>query len=106
MLESFTLIFQVSHGKNYPECNLARNVAGKFIFSRVFSNCQVVFHLWTVAMTVSFLILLDIEGVHLALPPHIIFVQEKSQSILHHGSLGASLKQNKRNLILTPNHNP
>ena len=41
------------------------------------------------------------EGVHLTLPPHIISIQLKSRSMLHHGSIGASLKQNKRNLILT-----
>ena len=36
---------------------------------------------------------------HLTLvPPHIISVQEKSRSMLHHGSVGASLKQNKRNI--------
>ena len=39
-----------------------------------------------------------VEGVHLKLPPHIISVQVKSLSILHHGSVGASLKQNKTNL--------
>ena len=44
------------------------------------------------------------EGVHLTLPPRIIFVQVKSRNILHHGSVGASLKQNKRNLK-KPNSN-
>ena len=43
------------------------------------------------------------EGVYLTLPPHIFSVQVKSRSMLHHGSLGASLKQNKRNLTLTLN---
>ena len=38
------------------------------------------------------------EDVHLTLPPHIISVQVKSQSMLHHGSVVASLKQNKRKL--------
>ena len=50
-----------------------------------------------------------IEGVHLTLPPDIISVQVKSRNMLHHGSVGASLKQNKRNLkklTLTPNPNP
>ena len=42
-----------------------------------------------------------IETVHLTLPPHIISAQVKSRSMLHHGSVGASLKQNKRNLTLT-----
>ena len=46
-----------------------------------------------------------IEAVHLTLPPHIISVQVKSRSMLHHGSVGASLKQNKRN-IKKPNANP
>ena len=45
------------------------------------------------------------EGVHLTLLPHIISVQGKSRSMLHHGSVGASLKQNKRN-IRKPNPNP
>ena len=45
------------------------------------------------------------EGVHLTLPPHIISIQVKSWSMLHHGSVGASLKQNKRNLK-KPNPNP
>ena len=45
------------------------------------------------------------KGVHLTLPPHIISVQVKSWSMLHHGSVGASLKQNKRN-IKKPNPNP
>ena len=38
---------------------------------------------------------LNNEGVHLTLPPRIISVQVKSRSTLHHGSVGASLKQNK-----------
>ena len=42
-----------------------------------------------------------LEGGHLTLPPHIISVQVKSRSMLHHGSVEVSLKQNKRNLILT-----
>ena len=42
--------------------------------------------------------ILPMEGVHLTLPPHITSVQVKSRSMLHHGSVGASLKQNKRNL--------
>ena len=41
------------------------------------------------------------EGVHPTLAPHIITVQVKSRSILRHGSVGATLKQNKRNLTLT-----
>ena len=45
------------------------------------------------------------EGVYLALPPRIFSVQVKSRSMLHHGSVGASLKQNKRNLK-EPNPNP
>ena len=45
------------------------------------------------------------EGVHLTLPPHIISVQVKSWSMLHHWSVGASLKQNKTNLK-KPNPNP
>ena len=48
---------------------------------------------------------LFIEGVHLILPPHIISVQVNSRNMLHHGSVGASLKQNKRNLK-KPNPNP
>ena len=43
------------------------------------------------------------EGVHLTLPPHIISVQVKSRSMLHHRSVGASLKENKRTLTLTIN---
>ena len=39
-----------------------------------------------------------VEGVHLTLPPHIISAQVKSRSMLHHGSVRARLKQNKRNL--------
>ena len=39
-----------------------------------------------------------VEGVHLTLPPHIISIQVKSRSMLHHGSVGASLKQNKTNI--------
>ena len=46
-----------------------------------------------------------IEDIHLALPPHIISVQVKSRSMLHRGSVGAILKQNKRNLK-KPNPNP
>ena len=46
-----------------------------------------------------------IEGVHLTLPPHTISVQVKSGSMLHHGLVGASLKQSKRNLK-KPNPNP
>ena len=42
---------------------------------------------------------------YLTLPPHIISVQVKSRSMLHHGSVGASLKQNKRNLK-KPNPKP
>ena len=45
------------------------------------------------------------EAVHLTLPAHIISVQVKSRGLLHHGSVGASLKQNKRNLR-KPNPNP
>ena len=45
------------------------------------------------------------DGVHLTLPPHITSVQVKSRSMLHHGSVWASLKQNKRNLK-KPNLNP
>ena len=41
----------------------------------------------------------------MTLPPHIISVQVKSRSMLPHGSVGASLKQNKRNLK-KPNLNP
>ena len=41
----------------------------------------------------------SIEGVHLTLPPHIISIQVKSRSMLHHGSVVASSKQNKRNLL-------
>ena len=48
---------------------------------------------------------LNNEGVHLTLPPRIISVQVKSRSMLYHGSVGASLKQNKRNLK-KPNPNP
>ena len=44
-------------------------------------------------------------GVHLTLPPHIISVHINSRSMLNHGSVGASLKQNKRNLK-KPNVNP
>ena len=47
----------------------------------------------------------QLEVVHLPLPPHIIPLQVKSQSMLHHGSVGASIKQNKRNLN-KPNPNP
>ena len=43
--------------------------------------------------------------VHLTLPPHIFSVQVKSRNMLHHGSVWASLKQNKRNLK-KPNPNP
>ena len=32
-----------------------------------------------------------VEGVHLTLPPHIFSVQVKSQSMLHHGLVSASL---------------
>ena len=46
-----------------------------------------------------------LSSVHLKLPLHIIFVQIKSWSMLHHGSVGASLKQNKRNLK-KPSPNP
>ena len=50
---------------------------------------------------------LSFEGVHMTLPPHIISVQVKSRSMLHHGSAGASLKQNKRKLKKpNPNRNP
>ena len=49
--------------------------------------------------------IVKIKGVHLTLPAHIISVQVKSQSMLHHGSVRASLKQNKRNLK-KPNPNP
>ena len=45
------------------------------------------------------------EGVHLTLPPQIFSVQVTSWSMLHHGSLWASLKQSKRNLK-KPNPNP
>ena len=45
------------------------------------------------------------EGVHLTLPT-IISVRVKPQSMLHHGSVGASLKQDKRNLTLIPDPNP
>ena len=69
----------------------------KTIFS--FNSLQVSFD-----FTVLF-----IERVHLTLPltlpPHIISVQVKSQSMLYHGSVGASLKQNERNLM-KPNPNP
>ena len=41
------------------------------------------------------------QVVHLTLPLDIISLQVKSRSMLHHGSVGAILKQNKRNLILT-----
>ena len=49
------------------------------------------------------------EGVDLTLPPHIFSVQVKSRSMLHHGSVWASLKQSKRNLQKPnpyPNPNP
>ena len=39
----------------------------------------------------------SLEGVHLTLPPYIFSVQVKSRSILHHGSVGTSLKQTKPN---------
>ena len=39
-----------------------------------------------------------VEGVHLTLAPHIISIQVKSRSMLHHGSVGASLKQSKTNI--------
>ena len=45
------------------------------------------------------------ESVHLTLPPHTISVQVKSRSMLHHRSVGTSLKQNERNLK-KPNLNP
>ena len=45
------------------------------------------------------------EVVHLTLPLDIISLQVKSRSMLHHGSVGAILKQNKRNLK-KPNPNP
>ena len=48
---------------------------------------------------------LKTRGCYLTLPPHIIFVQVKSRNMLHHGSAGANLKQNKRNLR-KPNPNP
>ena len=38
------------------------------------------------------------EGVDLTLPPHIFSVQVKSRSMLHHGSVWASLKQSKKKL--------
>ena len=47
----------------------------------------------------------DTEGAHLTLPRHNISVQVKSRSMLPQGSVGASLKQNKRNLK-KPNPNP
>ena len=34
------------------------------------------------------------EGVHLTLPPHILSIQVKSRSMLHHGSVGANPKPN------------
>ena len=43
----------------------------------------------------------DTEGAHLTLPRHNISVQVKSRSMLPQGSVGASLKQNKRNLTPT-----
>ena len=46
-----------------------------------------------------------VEGVHLTLPPHIISIQVKSRSMLHHGSVGASLKQNKK-YLKKPNPKP
>ena len=48
-----------------------------------------------------YLYIVPLEGVYLTLPSHIISVQVKSRSMLDHGSVGASLKQNKRNLIQT-----
>ena len=45
------------------------------------------------------------KGVHLTFPLHIFSVQVKSRSMLHHGSVSASSKQNKRNLK-KPNPNP
>ena len=42
-----------------------------------------------------------LEGAHLTLPPHIFSAQVKSRSMLYHGPMGESLKQNKRNLTLT-----
>ena len=45
------------------------------------------------------------EGIHLTLPSRIISFQVKSQSMLHHGSVRASLKQNKKTLN-KPNPNP
>ena len=41
------------------------------------------------------------KDVHLTFSPRIFSVQVKSWSILHHGSLGASSEENKRNLTLT-----
>ena len=32
------------------------------------------------------------EGIHLTLRPHIIFVQVKLRSMLHHGSVGGEFK--------------
>ena len=46
-----------------------------------------------------------VESVHLTLPPHIISIQVKSRSMLHHGSVGASLKQNKK-YLKKPNPKP
>ena len=40
-------------------------------------------------------------GVRVTLPPHIFSVQVKLWSMLHDGSVWASLKQNKRDLTLT-----
>ena len=41
------------------------------------------------------------EDAHLTLPSQIFPVQVNSRSMLHHGSVGVNLKQNKRNLTLT-----
>ena len=41
------------------------------------------------------------EGAHPTLPSHIFSILVKSRSMLHHGSVAASLEYNKRNLTLT-----
>ena len=50
------------------------------VWSDFFCQCQI---FWSM------------EGVHLTLPPHIISIQVKSRSMLHHGSVGASLNEIK-----------
>ena len=86
-----------------PSQNLAAFPQRSFIrFIRSFNlYFTVLLNICLILLINYFKLLTDIqEGVHLTLPLHIFSIQVKSRSMLHHGSVGESLKQNKRNLTL------